>query len=198
MAALPAIPVDGLSPREILFVDDEISPFRTTGRASFEDTKTGTSGGGGVDLLLCDRAGSLVVGEIKAPGDSSVFMALIQSLTYAIELTTDSQIARLKACYPGVFGALANRHGRCEILLIYQAEDTPKLLDQSRTLATHLLSDTDGAVATKVRRIDFVKATLTEAEGFQGRLRLECVFSARSRHEPNGAEISSSSKLRDR
>jgi hypothetical protein len=135
--------VDGELPREIQFVDDEISPFRTTGGASFEDTATGTSGGGGVDLLLGDRDGSLLIGEIKAPGDSTLFLALIQSLTYALELTTASQMLRLKTCYPNAYAGLQSHDEgqgcRCDILLIYREGDNPKLLDQSPALARQLL-----------------------------------------------------------
>jgi hypothetical protein len=69
-------------------VDYEISPFRTTGHAAFEDGKVATSGGGGLDVLLCDRAARLVIGEVKAPTDRSLFFAFIQALTYAIELTS--------------------------------------------------------------------------------------------------------------
>ena len=73
-------------------------------------------------------------------------------------------------------------------MLIYQADDKPKLLNESRALATPLLSDTDGAVAKKVRRIDVVKATLPAEEG----LRLECVFSTSTHREPHAQNSSSS------
>jgi hypothetical protein len=177
LAAFRIVLVDGESPREIQFVDDEISPFRTTGGASFEDTTTGTSGGGGVDLLLGDRDGSLLIGEVKAPGDSTLFLALIQSLTYAIELTTASQMLRLKTCYPNAYAGLQSHDEgqgcRCDILLIYGEGDNPKLLDQSQALARQLLRDPGSAIARKVRRFDFVTASLLD----DGGLRLRCVFS---------------------
>ena len=180
LAGADTVLVKGKSPREIQFVDDEISPFRTTGGASFEDTTTGTSGGGGVDLLLRDGDGSLLIGEIKAPGDSTLFLALIQSLTYAIELTTASQMVRLKTCYPTAYlGLRSHDQGqgcRCDILLIYREGDTPKLLDQSQALARQLLRDPESGIARKVRRIDFVTASLLD----DGGLRLQCVFSTRN------------------
>jgi hypothetical protein len=177
LAVSRTVLVDGESRREIQFVDDEISPFRTTGGASFEDTTIGTSGGGGVDLLLGDGDGSLLIGEIKAPGDSTLFLALIQALTYAIELTTASQMLRLKGCYPNAYAGLQSHDEgqgcRCDILLIYREGDNPKLLDQSQALARQLLRDPGSAIARKVRRFDFVTASLLD----DGGLRLRCVFS---------------------
>ena len=85
-------------------IDYELSLFRTTDGAAFEDGKAGTSSGsGGMDLLLQDSVTRIpVVGEIKAPTDRDLFLALVQALTYATELTTQNQLERLVA-RPDVF-----------------------------------------------------------------------------------------------
>lgn len=167
----------GVLPIEIQAVDYEISPFRTTGRASFEDGTVGTSGGGGLDLLLRDRGDAVWIAEVKAPGDSTVFMALIQALTYAVELTTVAQVRRLKRCYPEAFPTLAaDENGcRCNILLIYERGDAPKLLEQAQTLAQLLMNPSNGAVARKVGRIAIASVSLEGDE-----VDFKCEFSTDS------------------
>jgi hypothetical protein len=167
----------GVLPIELQAVDYEISPFRTTGRASFEDGTVGTSGGGGLDLLLRDREDGVWVAEVKAPGDSTAFMALIQALTYAVELTTGAQARRLKRCYPEAFANLAaDANGcRCNLLLIYERGDAPKLLDQARTLARGLMNPSNSAVARKLHRIAIASVSL-DAD----RVDFKCEFSTDS------------------
>lgn len=89
---------------EFDFVDYEISPIRTTG-SEFENGTPGTrSGRGGLDALLANRTDRLpVVGELKADTDRNPFLGLIQSLTYAVELSTPAQRSRLATSYPGRF-----------------------------------------------------------------------------------------------
>ncbi|GAB4150512.1 MAG: hypothetical protein Tsb009_25360 [Planctomycetaceae bacterium] len=96
----------GISVRDVIlgcdYVDYEIDPLRTTGRAKSEDGSSASSGG--MDLLLSHQQDRLpIVGEIKAGADATLFLALVQSLTYAVELVTPSQRRRLIAAYPGRF-----------------------------------------------------------------------------------------------
>lgn len=167
--SLPTVPH-----RQLEFVDYEISPFRTPGGAEFEDGTSGRgSGAGGVDLILVDDAGALVIGEIKAPRDSTTFLAFVQALTYAAELTTRSQAERLRRWYPKLANLTLGEDGcQCDIVLIYKDGDAPQLLDQTRALAS-LLVVPGTAIGRKVRRVDFVKASLSEGGG----LHLECVDS---------------------
>lgn len=87
------------------YVDYDISPFRTTGNPGYESGESSRfSGTGGVDLLLSNAEDQLpIVGEIKAEEDATPLLALIQALTYAIELATPSQRERLQSAYPGKF-----------------------------------------------------------------------------------------------
>jgi hypothetical protein len=96
------IAMAGGQPVPFSFVDYDISPFRTTGSES-EEGRPG-SGAGGIDLLLAASDGSLpVIVEIKAPGDTSLFMAFVQALTYAVEMATPAQRIRLNRAYPRRF-----------------------------------------------------------------------------------------------
>lgn len=164
---------------DLQVVDYEISPLRTTGGASFEDGKIGTSGGGGLDLLLRDREDAIWIAEVKAPGDSNLFLALIQALTYAVELTTVSQAERLRRCYPDKLSGLQfdQQNGcTCSILLVHERDDKPKLLKQAKTLARQLMretaEETASPVALKVRQIAIASASLQN-----GGVQLECEFS---------------------
>jgi hypothetical protein len=154
--------IEGNDSCEICAVDYEIIPFRTTGHASFEDGKVGTSGGGGLDLLLQDKHSGLpIIGEIKSPGDVNLFLALMQALVYAVELTSSSQAQRLKKFYKQFAELPCDDAGCCcDVFLFHRFSDTPKLLKQTQKLASHLLQWRDSTVASKIRQIVIVKADL--------------------------------------
>jgi hypothetical protein len=86
------------------YVDYEISPFRTT-KSTFDNGGSGKrTGTGGMDLLLINSNDQTpIVGEIKADTDVNPFLGLIQCLMYAVELSTESQRARLNQFYPERF-----------------------------------------------------------------------------------------------
>jgi hypothetical protein len=171
----PTLIEDGKSVRVI---DYELSLFRTTGRAAFEDGKAGTSSGsGGMDLLLQDSETRIpVVGEIKAPTDRDLFLALVQALTYATELTTQNQLARLVRHYQDRNFCTATRS--CDILLIYDKNGKPpKLMDETKQLATQLLDDPASPVARRIRKIAFVGADLS----VEGGIALKCEWSTATR-----------------
>jgi hypothetical protein len=101
--ALKSVPVSGgLS---FSYIDYNISPVRTTGNVRFESGASGAySRSGGVDVLLVNAVDQTpILGEIKAEHDTTLLLALIQSLTYAIELATPSQRDRLSRTYPERF-----------------------------------------------------------------------------------------------
>ena len=78
------------------YVSREISPRRAR-QAVFTDGRSGArSGRGGMDLLLKSETGLPVVGEVKVYDDKTAFFALIQAMTYAVELSTPNQLKRLK------------------------------------------------------------------------------------------------------
>jgi hypothetical protein len=89
---------------QLQFVDADISPVRTT-RSEYENGRPATSSPlGGLDVLMANADDRLpVVGEIKADTDRNPFLGFIQSLTYAVELSTPAQRRRLDQSYPGRF-----------------------------------------------------------------------------------------------
>lgn len=96
-----------------------------------------------------------VIGEIKVPTDTSLFVALVQSLTYASELLTLHQVARLRKTYPEHFRPSGGQTAG-EILLLVSADDRPRLEEETMRLAAALLGDPEGAVAKHARRISLV------------------------------------------
>jgi hypothetical protein len=154
------IRVSGDTPMQFAVVDYEISPLRTPGGRKFEDgTAARRSGAGGVDLLCATPDGLPVIGEIKAPTDTSLFVALVQSLTYASELLTLQQVARLRKAYPDSFVPTGGQAAG-ELLLLVQADDRPRLEEETMQLATALLGNPEGAVAKHIRRISVVTVDL--------------------------------------
>lgn len=154
------IRIAGSSPMEFAVVDYEVSPLRTPGGRKFDDgTAARRSGAGGVDLLCASRDGLPVIGEIKAPTDTSLFVALVQSLTYASELLTLQQVARLRRVYPSAFQTSGGQP-TAELLLLVQADDRPRLEDDTLRLISALLGNPDGAVARHIRRVIVVSVEL--------------------------------------
>jgi hypothetical protein len=141
-------------------VDYEVSPLRTEG-ALFESGKKGkSSGAGGLDLLLQASDGDVpIVAEIKAPGDTNMFLALVQTLTYAVELTTPNQLERLRRSYPVHFRQLP-LGAKCDIYIIYFAGHSPRLLKETMRIADKLMADLGCPISRRVRRIAFIQASL--------------------------------------
>lgn len=85
------------------FVDREIVPTRTTGRAKFWDGRTANHGKR-LDWLLANAEdGRPIIAEVKVNDDMNLFYASVQSLMYAAEFATGSQVRRLTWNYPDQF-----------------------------------------------------------------------------------------------
>ena len=86
-----------LSDTGYTFVERELNPWRTRLGMFSNKLPATKSGRGGMDLLLRSKAsGFPVVGEVKVKDDKNAFYALIQAMTYAVELSTSNQLKRLK------------------------------------------------------------------------------------------------------
>jgi hypothetical protein len=101
------------------FVERELNPRRTR-RGMYSDKRPATnSGAGGMDLLLRSIAtGFPAVGEVKVKKDKNAFFALVQAMTYAVELSTPKQLTRLKTHFGDHFSDLNVERGRVEIALV--------------------------------------------------------------------------------
>jgi hypothetical protein len=151
---------------EIGFVDYEISPYRTTNNAMMEDGRAGVSGSGGLDLLLVDQSGGAsvpIIGEIKAKTDRNLFFALIQSLTYAVELTSRSQIERLGNIYRNCFNNLPD-NSKVDIYLLFQEEpENVSLYDETVEFIEQLF-DNGGEICNFLRCVKFVHVELSDED----------------------------------
>lgn len=143
------------------YVDYEINPLRTT-RSCFETGKPATSSGaGGMDLLL--RSGGSdplpAVGEIKAKSEQvGPTFALLQALTYAVELVTPSQWARLGRHFKGHFSDICTTDTEpvIDVLVFLEAQiDVGDDLQFALTLAADILKDT--RISDSIRRIEFLE-----------------------------------------
>ncbi len=153
------------------YVDREIIPARTTGRARYADGRppaTGTR----LDWLLVNREDRRpIIAEVKVGNDMNPFYALIQTLMYAAELATFNQATRLQQHYDQVrFPELANSQEdvppAIDIYLILSNYDRTnqtrtELLDVTERLCERLVKEP--IVRTHIRRIACLDAHLNDA-----------------------------------
>ena len=148
--------VEGEPQYDFRYVDYQISPLRTT-RSEFENGESGqSSGAGGMDILLSNQEDRTpIVGEIKADTDVNPFFGLIQSLMYAVELSTPSQRTRLQKAYPDRFAGLSTGPG-IDIYLILLRYPKDMVSQQFLTLTGEMsayLMAKDCPISNIVRRI---------------------------------------------
>lgn len=148
------------------YVDYDISPWRTT-HSEFENGKSGqSSGAGGLDLLLSNHIDQTpIIGEIKAETDVNPFLGLIQSLMYAVELSTPTQRERLNSSYPGRFAKSATGAGIDIhlILLRYPQEKVSlEFLSLTSQLSASLMADKN-PVSGVIRRIVALETPMSSA-----------------------------------
>ncbi len=146
---------------EFDFVDYNVSPIRTT-LSEFETGVPSTrSGRGGIDVLLASRTDRTpVVGELKGGTDRNLFFAFVQALTYAVELATPPQQARLELAYPGRF-CLPTPCTPLDIALITidypDSEKSARFLEVLRELVAKLLPHSP--FSRMVRRVTCLRTT---------------------------------------
>jgi hypothetical protein len=115
-----------------------------------------------MDLLLESDDHLPVIGEIKAPTDVDLLLALVQTLTYASELCSDSQRQRLQRCYPGHFQHAGRQ---CDIILFFsmvQGGNGPALLEETQCIAAQFLGSLGGEDVKRIRNIRFLNTGLPE------------------------------------
>ena len=101
------------------FVKREINP-RSTRQGQYDNkVAASNSGHGGMDLLLKSTDGDFpVVGEVKVRDDKNAFYALVQAMTYAVELSTPNQLRRVKRHITPDFENLDLRNAKVEIAIL--------------------------------------------------------------------------------
>lgn len=153
------------------YVDREIFPGRTTGRARMRKRTA--------DLLLVNVKDRLpVVGELKIGSDRPTYFAFVQALMHAAELVSETQRARLKREYESAKFTWPADGPYVDLLLIaYEPPQTGEFRARS-TAATEKIAEKMIAAPTVskwLRRIAYLKA---ESAGDQ--LRFEALFVAGS------------------
>ena len=147
--------------QEVAYVDYSVSHLRTTGTGSMTENGEALAGSS-IDLLLRDAAQHyLVVGEVKAQDDRLPFLGLIQSLAYAVELSTYCQQRRLEMAYAGTFkmnSATPSVGIGLFSLGLKPGSNASQSFELSKKLSEALIRDTDGWL----RRITFYDAVLTD------------------------------------
>ncbi|MDB2685916.1 hypothetical protein N9Y42_01785 [Mariniblastus sp.] len=154
---------------KIGFIDYEINPLRTTDYAVNDDGRIGTSGYGGLDLLLVDQTEKtpvLVVGEIKAATDTDIFLAFVQSLVYAVELGSENQFERLRT-QPENCGKLEGLDlaTGLDVYLIFQKHPSEVGLYPQTRRFCEMLFQHGNLIKKIIRKIKFVQATLEDDGG---------------------------------
>jgi hypothetical protein len=156
LSAKPELTVVDASTLSAKYVDYEIAPARTTGRAQFEDGGSWRSGIF-IDLILAnydDR--TPIIAELKIKNDKDPFTALIQVLANSSLCVSPSQYLRfrnfLKA---GRFRP--NHQPRVDSYILLHRflsapqPDLERLVEQSKKLSQLLMSRSE--IAAHVRRI---------------------------------------------
>lgn len=101
------------------YVERELNPRRTRQGVFSNRAPSTKSGTGGIDVLLKSKAtGFPVVGEVKVGDDKNAFFGLVQAITYAVELSTPNQLARLKKHFGDNFKNLNVEEGKVEVVLL--------------------------------------------------------------------------------
>jgi hypothetical protein len=97
-----------------------------------------------------------IIGEVKSRHDTNLFLALVQSLTYASELVTPAQRRRLANSYSNFDSAWAERDDgpHVDIYLVYEDGTDSEIEAGTFDLATKLMKQPE--IAKHVRRIVFL------------------------------------------
>jgi hypothetical protein len=142
------------------YVEREVVPQRTTGRARFNDPRQEVAHGPAnsamkIDLLLEADDGAPAVGEIKIRTDRDPICALIQVLAAAALLSTEPQRDRLDLHHN------LRTDGRLDAVILLVDFPAGDLMAQAKTTACELAEAlvADPRVGDHVRRIVTFEAT---------------------------------------
>ena len=107
-----------LAESDYTYVEREINPWRTRNGILPNNEAATKTGRGGMDLLLRSPEGRPVVGEVKVKDDWNCFFALLQAMTYAVELSTQNQFNRLRRTFPNYFAEIDVNNPTLEVAVI--------------------------------------------------------------------------------
>jgi hypothetical protein len=146
------------------YVDYDIGTRRTTNSELENGKPASRAGTGGVDLLLSNAHDQTpIVGEIKADTDVNPFLGLIQSLMYAVELSTEPQRARLCKFYPSRFSEVTDPVIDIYLILLRYPQDqlSQKFLSLTNQISASLLTNRKPGIGF-IRRIVALESPLPQ------------------------------------
>lgn len=120
------------------FVERELNPRRTRNATYADGRRATNSGAGGIDVLFRSDTGSPGIAEVKVRDDKNAFFALVQAMTYAVELATQNQLTRLKMHFPDQFEKLNPEKAKVEIVLLMVNHVPDRSRDAIARLVTEL------------------------------------------------------------
>lgn len=154
LAAAGSHRVTGAAELDFDYVDREIFPLRST-MIGVGDRSVRRS----IDVLLSDNDDFPIVGELKVAGDSPTYYALVQSLAYTAELSSESQLGRLADHY-----GLRVAEGEPTLSIYLLAYAAPELgayrkrsFTATEAIAAKLMGDE--RVTSVLRRIAYLEAS---------------------------------------
>lgn len=152
------------------YVDHEVCPNRTTGRARFDDGVRARRGSS-VDLLLRSKHDQFpAICEVKMATrnkpDTNTFFALIQGLMYSVELLTANQRSRLLNNY-GKRLSIPEQGPYADLVMILIGHDIAHskvrtTLHRQAEQLVRILMEKPNAVSELLRRIVCIDAQLPE------------------------------------
>lgn len=148
--------VEGAPELSFRYVAHEVFPLRQTTPGGPRPSRRS------LDLLLASDDGLPVACELKIRGDTPTYPALIQALMYAMELSSESQRARLDKHYAGKFAWPAEGPVIDVYLLAFEPPDRgryrSRLHEATRTVSAKLVDDP--RCNSVIRRIACIEAAV--------------------------------------
>jgi hypothetical protein len=149
------------------YVDREIVPTRTTGRARFADGRSAICGKR-LDWFLQNSTDRRpIVAEVKVGNDKNPFYALIQTLMYAAELVTFNQTTRLTNHYPQLQFPEVTNEGipALDIYLVlynynWRSDVRTGIIEVTERLCESLMEEP--AITSHIRRIACLECSMKE------------------------------------
>ncbi len=153
------------------YVDRELDCIRTSPGRPLEDGSP-SKRAFVLDLLLKNSMdGMPILAELKIQGDEDALYGLIQGLCAAVHLLTEPQRTRLRFVY-GLTPVVRDAGPYLDLYIIFfqpkKRGQWPNVLCETLKVRDHLLQQPQ--VATRIRRIEFLKAELID-----NRLEFACV-----------------------
>jgi hypothetical protein len=148
--------VEGAPKLSFRYVAREVFPLRQTVAGGPRPSRRS------LDLLLASDDGLPIACELKIRDDTPTYPALIQALMYAIELSSESQRARLDEHYPATFKWPVDGPFIDVYLIAFEPPERGRFRSRfheaTKTISAKLVED--ARCSSVIRRIAYLEATV--------------------------------------